>query len=212
MDITYIDTKPWRAQLIANTYAEAFVASTVDKRFQANSFAKTFLDDQIKQLKIKMEELERALLNFAEQEKIVEANDKASIAENNLAAANTTLGQIISERIKNEQLWKQVQNATAINLPQLLSNSVIEVLRGQRRCWKPNIRKSSKTLSRATRQWCRYRTRSKRSIGKRLPRSRPDATAQGGVRVVARAGKRNEIAHRDAQNRGPRPAEKGHSK
>jgi capsular exopolysaccharide synthesis family protein len=133
VDITYIDTKPWRAQLIANSYAEAFVASTVDKRFQANSFAKAFLDDQIKQLKIKMEESEQALLNFAEQEKIVEANDKASIAENNLAAANTTLGQLVSERIKNEQLWKQVQNATAINLPQLLSNSVIEVLRGQRK-------------------------------------------------------------------------------
>ena len=38
-----------------------------------------------------------------------------------------------SERIKNEQLWRQVEHVTAINLPQLLANSVIEVLRGQRK-------------------------------------------------------------------------------
>ncbi|MGA7329551.1 MAG: polysaccharide biosynthesis tyrosine autokinase, partial [Rhodomicrobium sp.] len=43
------------------------------------------------------------------------------------------VGQLISERIKNEQLWRQVESASAINLPQLLSNNVIEVLRGQRK-------------------------------------------------------------------------------
>ena len=35
--------------------------------------------------------------------------------------------------MKNEQLWRQVEHATAINLPQFLSNSVIETLRGQRK-------------------------------------------------------------------------------
>ena len=64
---------------------------------------------------------------------MVEVSDKASIAENNLAAANAAVGQLISERIKNEQLWRQVENATAINLPQFLANSVIETLRGQRK-------------------------------------------------------------------------------
>ena len=39
---------------------------------------------------------------------------------------------MIAERIKNEQLWKQLQSATAINLPQLLTNPVIEALRGKR--------------------------------------------------------------------------------
>ena len=38
----------------------------------------------------------------------------------------------ISERIKNEQLWRQVEPADAINMPQLLSNNVIEGLREKR--------------------------------------------------------------------------------
>ncbi len=133
VDVSYLDPSPARAQHIANGYADAYVASNLDKRFEANSYAKTFLDDQIKQLKIRMEEAEKALLAFAEKEKMVEVTDKASIAENNLAAANAAVGQLISERIKNEQLWHQLENATAINLPQLLSNPVIEVLRGQRK-------------------------------------------------------------------------------
>ena len=38
----------------------------------------------------------------------------------------------MSERIKNEQLWKQLASAKAIDLPQLLSNTVIEGLRAKR--------------------------------------------------------------------------------
>ncbi len=133
VDLIYLDPSPIRAQQVANAYAEAYVASTLDKRFQANSYAKTFLEDQIKQLKIRLEESEKALLEFAEREKMVEVTEKSSIADNNLAAANTAIGQLISERIKNEQQWRQVDKATAISLPQLLSNHVIDTLRGQRK-------------------------------------------------------------------------------
>ncbi len=133
VDLSYVDTNPDRAKQIADGYADAYIASNLDKRFEANAYAKTFLDDQIQQLKIRLEESEKALLNFAEREKMVEVTDKASSAENNLAAANAALGQLISERIKNEQSWRQLEQATAINVPQLLSNSVIEVLRGQRK-------------------------------------------------------------------------------
>jgi capsular exopolysaccharide synthesis family protein len=132
VDITFTDPSPQRAQRIANAYAEAFIASNLDKRFEANSYAKTFLDDQIKQLKLRLEESEKALLDFAEREQIVQITEKSSIAENNLASANAALGLLISERIKNEQLWSQVERSTAINLPQLLTNSVIDNLRGRR--------------------------------------------------------------------------------
>ena len=133
VDIVFADTNPIRAEQIANAYADVFVESTLDKRFQANSYAKTFLEDQINQLKIRLEESERAMLNFAEQQKMVEVGEKASISESNFAAASATVGQLIAERIKNEQVWREVENAKAINVPQLLSNGVIETLRAQRK-------------------------------------------------------------------------------
>ncbi len=132
VDVSYTDQVPSRAQRITNALAKAFVASNLDKRFQANAYAKTFLEDQLTQLKLRLQESEKTLLEFAQKEQIVAVNEKSSIAENNLAAANVTLGQLVAERIKNEQLWKQVSKANAINLPQLLSNKVVEGLRDQR--------------------------------------------------------------------------------
>jgi capsular exopolysaccharide synthesis family protein len=146
VDLSYIDTSPSRAQSIANGYADAYIAANLDKRFEANAYAKSFLDDQIKQLKLRLEESEKAMLNFAEREKMVEVSDKASNAENNLAAANVASGQLIAERIKNEQLWRQVENTAAINLPQLLSNPVIELLRGQRKALETEYQEKLETL------------------------------------------------------------------
>src|SRR5690606_22977328 len=71
--------------------------------------------------------------DFAQKEQIVVVTEKSSIAESNLAAANAALGSLISERIKNEQLWKQVESTTdAISLPQMLSNKVVDGLRSRR--------------------------------------------------------------------------------
>jgi capsular exopolysaccharide synthesis family protein len=132
VDVSYSDPSPPRAQRIAAAYADAFISSNLDKRFEANAYAKTFLEDQLKQLKLRLEQSERASLEFAEREQIVVVTEKASIAENNLAAANAALGTLVAERIRNQQLWSQVDTASGINLPQLLTNNVIDGLRTRR--------------------------------------------------------------------------------
>lgn len=132
VDVTYWDSDPVRAQRIVTALADAYIASNLDKRFQANAYAKAFLDDQLKHLKLRLEQSEKQLLDFAQKEQIVDVTEKTSIAENNLAGANATLGQLVSERIKNEQLWKQVASADSISLPQVLNSSVIGGLRDQR--------------------------------------------------------------------------------
>jgi capsular exopolysaccharide synthesis family protein len=132
VDISYSDPDPARAQRIASAFADAFIASNLDKRFQANSYAKTFLEDQLTQLKLRLEQSEKALLDFGQRQEIVQTNDKASIAETNLASANGALSTLVSERMKNEELWKQLEATKAVDIPQLLTNSVIETLRAKR--------------------------------------------------------------------------------
>ncbi|MGD9657559.1 MAG: GumC family protein [Methylocystis sp.] len=132
VDVSFTDTDPDRAQRVANAYGEAFIAANLEKRFQANAYAKSFLEDQLQHLKLRLEEAEKAQLAFAEKEQIVATTDKTSIAESNLAAANAALGGIVAERIKAEQLWRQAQNAAGLDLPQILSSRGIEDLRGRR--------------------------------------------------------------------------------
>jgi len=132
VDLSYSDSDSARAQRIANGLAAAYSDSSLDKRFEANAYAKTFLDDQVKQLKLRLEESERQLIEFAQKEQIVSVAEKNSTAESNLQSANAALGALVSERIKSEQLWRQVESADAISMPQLLGSRVIEGLRDQR--------------------------------------------------------------------------------
>ena len=69
------------------------MATTIDKRFQANASAKVFLEDKVQQLKLRLEESEKKLLAFAQQQQIVASGnlERASIAETNLASANAEL-------------------------------------------------------------------------------------------------------------------------
>lgn len=146
VNIDYSDPNPARAEKIAAAYAHAFITSNLDKRFQANSYAKVFLEEQLKTLKLRLEQSQKALLDFAQKEEIVDTSSKASIAETNLANANTALDALVSERIKNETLWKQLDQATAINLPQLLSNVTIETLRTNRNALEADYQEKLETF------------------------------------------------------------------
>lgn len=132
VDISYSDASAARSQKIAAAYADAFIASNLDKRFEANTYAKKFLEDQIKQLKLRLEQSEKTMLAFAEKEQIVSIGESSSIAEADLANSSAALGNITSERIKNEQLWKQVANSSAFDFPQFLSSNGIDTLRAKR--------------------------------------------------------------------------------
>lgn len=132
VDISYSDASPARSQKIAAAYAEAFIASNLDKRFEANAYAKKFLEDQIKQLKMRLEQSEKTMLDFAEKKEIVSIGESSSIAEADLTNSSVALGNLASERIKNEQLWKQVEKTDAINFPQFLSSNAIDTLRAKR--------------------------------------------------------------------------------
>ena len=146
VDISYTDSNPVRAQAIVMGMANEFIASSRDKRFQANAYAKTFLEDQVAQLKVRLQESETVLIEFGQKEQIVGATDKGSIADSNLAAANVALGNLVSERIRNEQQYRQVDNVSAASLPQFLTNKVIEGLRDKRNTLFTEYQEKGQTL------------------------------------------------------------------
>ncbi len=90
---------------IATALAEHTFSSNIDKRFQAKRLAKTFLDDQLKQLKVRLEEAEKKTLEFAQKEQIVATNEKASTA-NNLCCSERCAREPVSERFKNETVME----------------------------------------------------------------------------------------------------------
>ena len=54
--------------------------------------------------------------------------------------------RLVAERMKNEELWKQLDSAKAINVPQLLTNPVIEGLRAKRNALQTEYQQKLETF------------------------------------------------------------------
>jgi succinoglycan biosynthesis transport protein ExoP len=146
VDVSYVDADPQRAQRIASAFGQSFITASLDRRLEATTYAKTFLEGKIAQLKVTVEASDKALLDAARQEQIDVSSAKPSIAEESLASAHVALGNLAGERIKAEQLWRQVDGNTDIALPQFLTNAVIAALRDRRNALVTEYEEKRQTL------------------------------------------------------------------
>jgi len=120
--INYDSTIPSFAAKVANAVADGFIASSLDRQFGASSYAKKYLEDQLAQLTSRLEDSERALVEFAQKEKIVPTATGSSLVGQNLLDLNSSLAKAQDQRIRAESRWNQVKIAGDGALPPDLLN------------------------------------------------------------------------------------------
>jgi polysaccharide biosynthesis transport protein len=136
--ISFDSSSPAWAQRIANGAADSYVSSNLERRYGATAYARNFLKERLDELKLKLEDSEKALVAYAEEKELigdVQAGGKEasrSLAESNLAALNGALQGVVAERIHAQELWEQANNTRELGLPQILEDGSIKTLRGQR--------------------------------------------------------------------------------
>jgi polysaccharide biosynthesis transport protein len=117
---------PQVAQRVANGFAEVFIADNLDRRYDATSYARKFLEDRLQQLKVKLEESERLAVKYAEDQGIITLDENKNLSATDLIATNEKLAEARSERIKKELLWKQAQATNGLGLKEILDNPAIQ--------------------------------------------------------------------------------------
>jgi uncharacterized protein involved in exopolysaccharide biosynthesis len=117
--IRFSGTSPEWAQRISAAIAENYERSTLDRRFGASQHARNFLDERLQQLKIKLQDSEKQLIAYAQREGIVEIDDKKQSINPILAGLQGALSTAVTERVKAEQFWLQVQAIDGLELPQI---------------------------------------------------------------------------------------------
>lgn len=131
--VHYDSLRPGFAAQVANAVADGFIASSLDRQFGASSYARTYLEDQLAQLKSRLEDSERELVAFAQRENIVPATDGKSLVGQNLTELNTALATAQAQRIRAESRWNEAKGASGAALPaDMLSNSILRTLQQQR--------------------------------------------------------------------------------
>jgi polysaccharide biosynthesis transport protein len=117
---------PQVAQRIANGFAEVFIADNLDRRYDATSYARKFLEDRLQQLKVKLEESEKLAVKYAEEQGIINLTDNKNLSSTDLEAVNTKLAEARNERIKRELLWKQAQATGGLGLKEILDSTAVQ--------------------------------------------------------------------------------------
>lgn len=97
---------------IANSWVEQFIASNLDRRFSSTADARKFLEEQLADLRQKLEDSERNLSAYADNKEIITLSSEQTLdgktvsqktlASANLEALNTALAQAIADRIAAE--------------------------------------------------------------------------------------------------------------
>jgi capsular exopolysaccharide synthesis family protein len=124
---------PELAARLANAFATGFIASNLERRFDASSYAKKYLEERLQQLKVRLEDSERELVEFAQQEQIVNSDEGQSLSGQNLVDLNTALAQAQAQRIRAEARWRQASASSGAGLPaDMLGNSIIRSLQENR--------------------------------------------------------------------------------
>ncbi len=136
MEIAYTDEDPDRAARVVNAVATGFIASTLERRYNATAYARNFLQTRLTAVRARLEETERQLVRYAQAQGIVELSRDAngvagdSLSAQSLTSINQALAAATADRIAAEQRYRQAQASGTTT--QVLGSPLVQQLRAQR--------------------------------------------------------------------------------
>lgn len=115
---------PALATRIANTWAQTYIATNLERRFEASSYAKTFLEQQLAKTKEKLEESELQLNQYTRQKQIVAVDEKTNLNAQALQEFASALAKAEQERIKADANYVEVKRNLGTSKDVIESKSV----------------------------------------------------------------------------------------
>lgn len=128
------------SQQIANTWSRAFIEISLERRFEATSYARNFLEERLGQLRQRLQQSERDLVNYASSARIINVptatttgdgavgtTERPLVAED-LSALNQELNQAIGARMEAQSRLRGNSGSTL----EALNNQAITDLRTRR--------------------------------------------------------------------------------
>jgi len=135
VDVQFTSPDPSLSARIANQWPTSFVETTLQRRYEATSYAREFLERRLEQIRTRLEDSERQLVTYASQQRIVNLPSNVASATgsgadrpllvDNLAQINAELSSAVADRVRAESRLRTAGGSTA----EVLQNSTINQLR-----------------------------------------------------------------------------------
>ena len=118
------NSDPQLATKMANTWAQSYISTNLERRFEASSYAKTFLEQQLAKTKEKLEGSERELNQYTRQKQIVNIDEKTNLIGQNLSEFTLALARAEQDRIKAEAIYNEVKRTIGTSKEVLDNKSI----------------------------------------------------------------------------------------
>ena len=139
--LTFDSPNPALSARIANAFADNFISSNLERRFDASAYARTFLEQRIAELKAKLEDSERQLVAYATQQQIIQVSQPGggkdapppqSLDATNLGGTDAALTAAKANMVMAQQRWRATQAAPGLSAPDILADPTVQSLRQER--------------------------------------------------------------------------------
>lgn len=139
VDIGFTSPEATFSAKVANSWADSFIHTNLERKVQATSYGRDLLQRQLIQTKEQLDESQRNLVTYATTERIINlpaqsqngtTTSERSIVADDLAALNASLSQAVADRINAEARFRQSGGSGASS--EALRNQAINGLRQRR--------------------------------------------------------------------------------
>jgi succinoglycan biosynthesis transport protein ExoP len=138
--LTFDSPDPIVAARVVNGFGEGFIEATLARKAESSVYVREFLEQSIAQTKAKLEDSERQLVSYAEQQQIISVTDQSalpgaqqeSLASRNLSTLNASLAAARASRIAAEEKWRSARSTPLLSLPDVLQNGAVQHLSEER--------------------------------------------------------------------------------
>lgn len=157
LNIVFISPSPRLSARVANAFADNYIRSNLQRKSDSSSYALDFLRGQLREAQIRLEESERAALEYARRTRIVDVSNAAggsgsqvnnqpqSLITAQLVQLNQAYSTAVSERVAAEQRWRRTQSSQLLNIPEVLANPAVQGLLEQRATLEADYRQQLAT-------------------------------------------------------------------
>lgn len=138
VDVNFTSPSPELSARVSNAWADNFIQSNLERKIQATSYGRNLLQQQLAELKEKLNESQRQLVAYASAQRIInlpaqssgdgKVTVERSIVADNLATLNTALAQATADRVEAEARYQQSGGFST----EALRNPAINTLRQKR--------------------------------------------------------------------------------
>lgn len=129
--VHFDNTDPELAARIANATAQAYITMGLERRTETASYAKTLLEDQIRQVKARLEDSERNLNEYTQTKQILSLDEKTNVVNQTYLDFASAVSRAEQDRIKAEATYNAMMRNPE-NTAQVLENKTIQMFKEQK--------------------------------------------------------------------------------